>query len=313
MKGGFLTLLLVLAFGWTSCSNDDAVPGTEGGEDVTLFVDFQSAESMETKADADKTIKNRFIAAFRDGTCTGIASADDNSTKLKIKAKTGDVTFIAIANANEVLKREGFIGGTTLPTREQLKALTTTGLSSEEDIIKVTEETKKDIQLKDSTSSFHFRLFQLQAKVTFEVSVADQKGTFEVEKYSITGINQASDLVLSDTARVSNTSFDAIDLDNGTNPTFFTYERITDASQTKRLMMKVSGKLIVGDKTETKSYTMIIDPTSSNGGTIGIVHGWAYTVEGMIKVQNPSELIVTIKARPWNECGVDVGYGEGDK
>lgn len=321
MKGGILTLLWVLVFGWTSCSNEEPIPGTEEGEDMTLTVDFQSAENMQTKAAGnDKVISNRFIAAFKvkeDGTkvCTGIAS-DNNNAPLQIKAKTGDVTFIAIANANEVPGLRAIIASSTLPTYANLKALTTDFLETPKTtLIKVAEDTRTGLTFDDTNRKFVFRLHQLQAQVTLKVLVGDGKGTFVANAYQIDGINQRSDVVLSDTTQVRNKSFvAAATLANGTNPTFFTYERLTDAPNLNApLTMSVSGTLTIGGKAVLKSYKMNINPTISNGGTTGVVHGWAYTVEGTISVQDPSTLTVTIKAKPWQDCEVDVSYGDSDE
>lgn len=173
----------------------------------------------------------------------------------------------------------------------------------------------EELKLPPTNEKINIEVVQLVARVDFTVpSITTNAGVwrFNISSYTVTSVCKESDLIIENGGK--NGREDVIyDIKNkevaNNKVLFYTYQT------SKVIKLSVTGQLVNESTNETKSQTYSVDlkPQANLGHlTDGFVHGWAYNIEGKINVQN-STLTVVITVRKWDNCEVDVDYGDYDK
>jgi len=224
-----------------------------------------------------------------------------------LKIQTGKIQILAIANSTldgDDLdeKMESYRDAKDyLTANKGLKE----GVDATEYVFKSSELVKfADTEFKDittKTTGLHLELTQLAARVDVSFKVINVKENenwvYTINKFNVDGIQYSSDIFLTSTVTASNSCDVAPDgtysyqLEAGaekdtylTGFTFYSYER---ATKTTPIEVEVYGylKTPFENSSENKNYKFKIDPTVTENGTAGLVHGHLYEVVGKIDQQ----------------------------
>lgn len=330
-----MLILLAVICSLSSCVKEELIgPSEKEGLPVTIGVSMSALEAT-TKADTKSSatddearINDGFILVFKKADvnadpneCIGYAKVeptdDIKGEGVTVNTITGHVRFVGIANADENLSQKLItaFAGTTKGNYAALKAMTSSQvLDDPTKLIKVGTK-DEELKLPPTNEKINIEVVQLVARVDFTVpSITTNAGVwrFNISSYTVTSVCKESDLIIENGGK--NGREDVIyDIKNkevaNNKVLFYTYQT------SKVIKLSVTGQLVNESTNETKSQTYSVDlkPQANLGHlTDGFVHGWAYNIEGKINVQN-STLTVVITVRKWDNCEVDVDYGDYDK
>lgn len=318
MKKVIFLLLILSPIILDSCSNEIAVFPEVQVEDVTFTTSFD-VKGVDTKSgvvEADeKKVSNITVFVFRDAPAPNDTLVRE-ATKIdvtsmpvssQIKAKSGKVKIVALANVGEI----------SAGTYRDLQAKTVQYASATEFVsASLPKFACKDATLavtiengEQVVPEMSMTLVQLAARVDVSVALDDiSKNThkFTPQTAWITHVNGSSALVLSEYVQGSYTynipynKLGVFSQEYGDN-SFYTFE----TNQSIRL--EVSGTLVDtrNNSSTTKKYGLDIVPKfGGESKTDGFIHGFWYTVKGIITPANET-IAVTISVKPWEVQSVD--------
>ena len=309
MKRNIFIIVVLFALGVASCSNEELNTLLEGS-DVTLSVLLTPKElNTKTFMPGEETIQRKVILVFKDNVCTGYSLGVDT-----VKTKSGIVKIVGIANPDDALVTT-LNGGKGLTYTTLFAKITRQSFVSGS-LIKVgVLNTTLEAATKPKLS---IEVVHLPARVDMIVKLDGQTGDkFELQKYSVSGINVASNLMLEQTGMVQNTVKEYGIIENNVEVdaehnkfSFYTYERST--AENDLVTIQIEGILTrVGKAPEGKKYKITLNPVkdlSKDSLTDGIVHGYIYELTGTINVRTGIDVVV--KVRPWDTVEVpDVEFG----
>lgn len=323
-----LLTVTVLSSVLFSCSEENIINGPiVSGEDAILSVNLSIKEDAVSKSgigyeipvsDNEQLMKNYVIAIFDAEGTTRVGFKQDKFTEAQ-KSFTVDVVakggnnrqVLTIANLTDA-QYTACANYTSLGEFKALEASQTTAFKSD-NLMKVKLQNAN--LTAGQVTPLSIELVQLPARVDVAIAFndADAKAgaSFEITRFEVTGINTASDVVLTNTASVENTKNTTSSVtwtgDARKTFSFYTYEKET---ANKTVNIKITGLLKenAGDAGVQKTYTYALNPVQ--GGeckTTGIVHGNVYELKGLINLTSKT-VTFSVTTKDWIpvEVGADI-------
>lgn len=327
-KGKIIVLILTFIWGLGACTNEHLIPTNSEGVEVT-FNTALNVNELTTKAAPttdESKIANCIVAVFEKksdggvGKCYDIYAGDYPDAGISLRAKSGTVRVVAIANykGNVTIPADLSLDNPATITYSKLKILTSTLTTFISNNLVKTVDTDillavgKVVNGEYQPEQKAIALNQLPARMDVSIGVDEQDASFETTGYSVDGLNLSSNLFLTTTTTAENL-FKTGSLTNITSGitnntfSFYSYEKKTFGAP---VIITVSGKLTKKDKPTTdKTYRLTVDPKIDlpSSPTNGIVHNYVYTVTG--KINTKDGVTVTLKVAPWVKQPVNVEYG----
>ncbi|MDF9829897.1 fimbrial protein [Parabacteroides sp. PF5-6] len=310
----------------------DGIPTTLDVTVSTEMVTTKAGETLKPGTSEETKINTLAVAiykrnddnsvgkflSFKSGNATELAEADvhgtDNRTAYtlsNLSVETGKVQVLVIANSTVKLAEANFTSYATAKALvEQIKEESGAYLFAADNLVKYADE-QAEVSLTNKT--LHIELTQLAARVDvrlkFTSITTDNHWQFDMSKYTVSGINVASDIYLKDYTQGNyayNTKTSYLDeLSKEFSPaqsfvsskqngellfTFYTYERQTPKEDATPLKIQFIGELtnVTEEVTESRTYTLELKPEYVAGNnkktTDGVVHGYLYDATGSIDV-----------------------------
>lgn len=323
-----LLTVTVLSSVLFSCSEENIINGPiVSGEDVILSVNLSIKEDAVSKSgigyenpvsDNEQLMKNYVIAIFDAGGTTRVGFKQDKFTEAQ-KSFTVDVVakggnnrqVLTIANLTDA-QYTACANYTSLGEFKALEASQTTAFKSD-NLMKVKLQNAN--LTAGQVTPLSIELVQLPARVDVAIAFndADAKAgaSFEIRGFEVTGINTASDVVLTNTVLVENTKNTTSSVtwtgDARKTFSFYTYEKET-ANETVNIKITGLLKENAGDAGVQKTYTYALNPVQ--GGeckTTGIVHGNVYKLNGLMNLTSKT-VTFSVTTKDWTpvEVGADI-------
>ena len=323
-----LLTVTVLSSVLFSCSEENIINGPiVSGEDAILSVNLSIKEDAVSKSgieyenpvsDNEQLMKNYVIAIFDAGGTTRVGFKQDKFTEAQ-KSFTVDVVakggnnrqVLTIANLTDA-QYTACANYTSLGEFKALEASQTTAFKSD-NLMKVKLQNAN--LTAGQVTPLSIELVQLPARVDVAIAFndADAKAgaSFEIRGFEVTGINTASDVVLTNTVLVENTKNTTSSVtwtgDARKTFSFYTYEKET-ANETVNIKITGLLKENAGDAGVQKTYTYALNPVQ--GGeckTTGIVHGNVYELKGLMNLTSKT-VTFSVTTKDWTpvEVGADI-------
>lgn len=311
---------------FTACTNEEAINPvvTDGTISVSFSIDgILTKATNEPGSTAEYTVNKSTVALFDyvDGVptnCIGFSDASATKTSensytvsgIDVKSVMGKPVYVlVIANSNNTY--------TNAMTYQQYMAdIVKTETFAPESLVKVGGKQHTFTAAAESRT-VNVELTQLPARVDVKFAFPNEASghscTFDVTSYKIEKVNMWSQLILPDypaTGYTHNTAALEVDLswtkaessESGISAfSFYTYEKATTSNP---VVLTITGQLFDGTSTEEKTYTLNLNPTTSNGGeTNGLIHGHLYDVTGNIDISS-KRVTFNVTVKEWQQLNV---------
>lgn len=312
---------------FTACTNEDAIDGpviADGTINVSFSIDGILTKAInEPGSPAEYTVNKSTVALFDyvngvPTNCIGFSGADPTKdgnnlytvSGIDVKSIIGKPVYVLVlANSDNTYTKE-------MTYQQYLADIVKTESFDPSSLVKVGG--KQHTFTKDASSrTVKVELTQLPARVDVKFAFPNEASghncTFEVTSYKVEKVNRWSNSVLPEytsSGYTYNKASEEVDLswtkEEGASGistfSFYTYEKATASNP---VVMTITGELFDGSVTETKTYTLNLNPTTTNGGeTNGLIHGHLYDVTGNIDIST-KQVTFDVKAKEWEEVNVD--------
>ena len=312
---------------FTACTNEEAIDGpviADGTINVSFSIDgILTKATNEPGSPAEYTVSKSTVALFEyvngvPTNCIGFSGADPTKNSKNSYTVSGidvksvldkPVYVLVIANSDNTYTKE-------MTYQNYLDDIIKTESFDPSSLVKVGG--KQHTFTKDASSrTVNVELTQLPARVDVKFAFPNEASghncTFEVTSYKVEKVNRWSNSVLPEytSGRYAyNKASEEVDLSwtkeeeapGISTFSFYTYEKATASNP---VVMTITGELFDGTVTETKTYTLNLNPTTSNGGeTNGLIHGHLYDVTGNIDIST-KQVTFDVKVKEWEEVNVD--------
>lgn len=312
---------------FTACTNEDAIDGpviADGTINVSFSIDgILTKATNEPGSPAEYTVNKSTVALFDyvngvPTNCIGFSGADPTKdgnnlytvSGIDVKSIIGKPVYVLVlANSDNTYTKE-------MTYQQYLADIVKTESFDPSSLVKVGG--KQHTFTKDASSrTVKVELTQLPARVDVKFAFPNEASghncTFEVTSYKVEKVNRWSNSVLPEytsSGYTYNKASEEVDLswtkEEGASGistfSFYTYEKATASNP---VVMTITGELFDGSVTETKTYTLNLNPTTTNGGeTNGLIHGHLYDVTGNIDIST-KQVTFDVKVKEWEEVNVD--------
>lgn len=327
IKEILLTVCSLMAC-FTACTNEEAIDGPVVA-DGTISVSF-SIDGILTKATeeagsaAEYTVSTSTVALFDyvnnvPTNCIGFSDApptrsggDGNLytvSGIDVKSVIGKPVYVlVIANSGNTYSKD-------MSYQQYMADIIQTESFDPSSLVKVGGK-QHTFTAAVASRTVEVELTQLPARVDVKFAFPNEASghscTFNVSSYKIEKVNRKSQLILPEYGSnyTHNTAAEEVDLswtkqDNESGITTFSFYTYEKATASNPVVLTITGELFDGTITETKTYTLSLNPTPTNGGeTNGLIHGHLYDVTGNIDLTT-KQVTFDVQVKEWETVNVD--------
>lgn len=327
IKEIFLTVCSLMAC-FTACTNEEAMNGpvvADGTISVSFSIDGILTKATEEAGSAEEyTVSKSTVALFDyvdnvPTNCIGFSNATPTPSGgngnlytvsgIDVKSVIGKPVYVlVIANSDNTYTKD-------MTYQQYMADIIQTESFVPSSLVKV-GGTQHTFAAAASSRTVNVQLTQLPARVdvkfAFPNEAAGHSCTFNVTSYKIDKVNRSSQLILPEYGNnyTHNNALEEVGLswtkqenESGISTfSFYTYEKATASNP---VVLTITGELFDGTNTETKTYTLSLNPTSANGGvTNGLIHGHLYDVTGNIDLTT-KQVTFAVQVKEWETVNVD--------